>query len=247
MNLQRVATVRSPRPVSFSPYSVMLTLGMAVGVASGSLFASRIGLPVDRAYVGYVLLLVPALLGARVLHVLKHWDRYGAAPRLILDRRDSGLALYGGLILSLLLSWPLLAALKLPAAQFWDGGAVEILVGMTLAKVGCHLNGCCAGRPTSSWWGVRLRSDRGRIRRTPTQLLESALAVVLLAILVPAAPRLPFPGALFWCACLGYATWRFFLEGMRDSFDQRRRMNSNRWISVVLAISAVAALVIGSR
>jgi phosphatidylglycerol:prolipoprotein diacylglycerol transferase len=219
---------------------------MAAGVASGVFFASRAGLPVDRTYLGYLLLLVPALLGARVLHLLKHWGHYRARPDLILSRTDSGLALYGGLILSLLLSWPLLAALKLPAAPFWDGGAVVILVGMTFAKVGCHLNGCCAGRPTTSRWGVSLRRDRGRVRRTPTQLLESLLAVMLLAILVPLSPRLGFSGALFWCACLGYATGRFFLEGMRESFDRKRRFNSNRWISVVLAGCAAAALFLGS-
>ena len=75
---------------------------------------------------------------------------------------------------------------------------------------------------------MRLRRDRGRVRRTPAQLLESGLALVLLAILVPGAPQLGFPGALFWCACLGYATGRFFLEGMRESFDRARRFNSNR-------------------
>ncbi|MEP7346230.1 MAG: prolipoprotein diacylglyceryl transferase family protein, partial [Gemmatimonadaceae bacterium] len=178
--------------MSFPPYPTMLLFGMATGVVVGCFFTARRGLPVDRTYIGYLVLLIPALLGARVLHVLKHLPHYRANPRLILSRNDAGLALYGGLILALLVSWPLLAALDLPAASFWDGGAVVILVGMTFTKVGCHINGCCAGRPTTSRWGVHLRRDRGRFRRTPAQLLESGLAITVLAILIPAAPHLGF-------------------------------------------------------
>lgn len=249
MELQRLAVRRgSPlQGVRLPPYPTMLTLGMALGVACGCLFAASAGLPVDRAYFAYVVLLIPALLGARLLHVLKHWRHYRARPRLILSRNDAGLALYGGLALALLVSWPLLAALELAAGPFWDGAAVVILVGMALTKVGCHLHGCCAGRPTTSQWGVNLRRDRGRVRRTPAQFLESGLALMLLAVLVPAAPYLGFSGALFWWASLGYGTGRFFLEGMRESFDPRHVLNSNRIMSIALAGCAVTALILGSR
>ena len=242
-----MAMAANARRVTLPPYPTMLLLGMTAGVAIGSLFAARQGLPVDRTYLGYVVLLVPALLGARALHVLRHWREYRANPRRILSRDDSGLALYGGLILALLVSWPLLAALNLPAARFWDGAAVVILVGMTFTKVGCHINGCCAGRPTTGRWGVRLRRDRGRVLRIPTQLMESGLALTMLAILLPAAPHLGFDGALFWWASLGYATGRFFLEGMRDTFDKRRYLNSNRWISIALGGCAAVALVLVGR
>lgn len=225
----------------------MLLLGMATGVAAGSLYAAQHGLPVDRTYFAYVVLLVPALLGSRALHVLRHWRRYRQHPRLILARSDSGLALYGGLLLAVLCSWPLLAALDLPPARFWDGAAVVILVGMAITKIGCHLNGCCAGRPTTARWGVRLRRDGGHLRRVPAQLLESGLALVLLAILAASSPALRFDGALFWWALLGYALGRFVLEGIRESFDRRQVMNSNRWISVALAGVAVVALIVGAR
>lgn len=235
-------TLRSPRP-GVLWYPTMLFTGMTIGVLLGTLFAQRRGLPADRAFVGFTVLLVPALLGARALHVLKLWPRYRANPRLILSRDDAGLALYGGLILTLLVSWPLLAALELPAAKFWDGATVVILVGMVFTKVGCHLNGCCAGRKTTGRWSVQLRRDRPGTRRTPAQLLESGLALTLLLILVPATTAFGFDGSLFWSASLGYAAGRFFLEGMRDTFDRRRLFNSNRWISVVLGSAALVALI----
>lgn len=223
----------------------MLFFGMWVGVALGTLYANRRGVPADRAFIGYTVLLVPALLGARALHVVRNWSRYRANPRRILSRNDGGLALYGGLILTLVVSWPLLAALALPAARFWDGAAVVILVGMAFTKVGCHLNGCCAGRPTTSRWSVQLRRDRAGVRRTPAQLLEGALAVLLLLLAVPVSTALGFDGALFWSASLGYAAGRFVLEGMRDTFDRRRRFNANRWISVALGGAALLALAAG--
>ncbi|MGQ0648261.1 MAG: prolipoprotein diacylglyceryl transferase [Gemmatimonadaceae bacterium] len=242
--VSRLTAVRQAPGVRWHPYPTMLLIGMSVGVALGTLFASRRGLPADRAFIGYTVLLVPALLGARVLHVIRKWPHYRANPRLILSRNDGGLALYGGLILTLIVSWPLLAALALPAARFWDGAAVVILVGMAFTKLGCHLNGCCAGRRTTGRWSVQLRRDPLGVRRTPAQLLEGALALLLLTVLVPASTAYGAAGSLFWSASLGYAAGRFVLEGMRDTFDARRRLNSNRWISLALGGAALVALFI---
>ncbi len=245
MDALRLRLFGTTQTIRFLPYPTMLFLGMATGVAVGSYYAAQRGLPVDRTYFAYTVLLIPALLGARVLYVIRYWRHYRQHPQLILARNDGGLALYGGLLLALLCSWPLLTALDIPPARFWDGAAVVILVGMVLTKIGCHLNGCCAGRPTTAWWGVQLRRDGGRFKRTPAQLLESALALTLLVTLLAASTHLPFDGALFWWASLGYAASRFVLEGMRDTFDQKHLMNSNRWISVALAGAAILALVFG--
>ena len=63
-----------------------------------------------------------------------------------------------------------------------DVTAPGLLLGMMVGRFGCLLGGCCAGRPTSSRWGV-WSSDRSvGVRRVPVQLFESSLAGVVAAL-----------------------------------------------------------------
>jgi hypothetical protein len=68
--------------------------------------------------------------------------------------------MYGGLI-AVPLSIPLLAALRIDPAAFWDVGALTMLTGMVFTRFGCLLTGCCSGRATEGWFGVVVRDDRG--------------------------------------------------------------------------------------
>src|SRR5207237_515084 len=82
-------------------------------------------------------LVLPALLGARLLFVASNWGLYRGEPARIWRRADSGAALYGGLIVSFLLSLPLLRALGISVGEFWDATIVTMLIGMAFTKIGC--------------------------------------------------------------------------------------------------------------
>jgi prolipoprotein diacylglyceryltransferase len=153
------------------------------------------------------------------------------------------MSLYGGLVLTLLSSLLLLPALQLQGAAFWDAAAVVILIGMTFTKVGCHLNGCCAGRESSEWWSLVLTDARGvRERRVPAQLLESALAVVLLGLALVVRRELALPGSLFLAGAIGYGIGRFLLEGVRDTTGRVGDVTVNRAISATLSAGAALTL-----
>jgi len=228
------------------PYPTMMFFGIVFGVITGTLVAEARGLPADRVYIGLMALVAPAVVGARLLFVACHWRTYRNDLGRIFRRSDSGAALFGGFALALAISVPLLAVLHLPFAEFWDMGAVVLLVGMALTKVGCHLNGCCAGRPTVGPLGMRLRNARGVVsRRVPAQLLEAALAIVLLAVSLPLSAQLGFGGALLLTASLGYGVGRFVLEGLREDPMRVRGVRVSRAIAVSLAVVAALLLTIG--
>src|SRR5262249_35439152 len=148
------------------------------GTYGGSLH----GLDPARTFAAMLLLILPALVGARLLHVAAHWPAYRRDPGRIWRRSEGGAAMYGGLVLAFLLSLPLLAGLSLPVGAFWDAATVTMLIGMVFTRAGCLLNGCCAGRPAEGPLALWLPDARGVWRRRlPTQLLEGGLGAVLLA------------------------------------------------------------------
>jgi phosphatidylglycerol---prolipoprotein diacylglyceryl transferase len=222
----------------------MLYLGVVAGLVVGDLGAHAERLDPARVYVALLLLLVPALLGARLASVVGNWPAYRADPGLIWRRSEGGQAMYGGLV-AVPLSVPVLAALHLPFAAFWDVGALSMLTGMAFTRVGCLLNGCCAGRPTTSRFGLVLPDARGvRLRRIPTQLLEAGLALVLLAGSAALATARPAPGAVFAAALAGYAAGRLVLQPLRERQPRLAGVSTVRIASFGLLAAALLSLVL---
>jgi phosphatidylglycerol:prolipoprotein diacylglycerol transferase len=81
-----------------------------------------------------------------------------------------------------------LLALGLPVGAYLDDVTPSLFFTVALGRVGCFFTGCCAGRVTTSGWGVWCSDQRIGARRVPTQLLESAaglgLGVVSLVLVV---------------------------------------------------------------
>ena len=130
---------------------------------------------------------------------------------------EGGAVAYGAL-LSVPASLPVLAVLGVPFAAFWDAGAFGFLTAVMCLRVGCLLNGCCCGRPTMSRLGWVFRDSAGvTVRRVPVQLLEAALAAVILVGAASAAGSMPFQGALFVATLAACAVGRFVIDFARGT------------------------------
>jgi len=233
------------RGVTIYAYPAMLYLGLVLGVFGGTYAATLHGLDTGRVYAAMLLLILPALVGARLLFVASYWNLYRTDPARIWRKSDGGAALYGGLIVSFLLSLPLLRVLDLPLATFWDAAAVTMLIGMVITKVGCLLNGCCGGRPTAGWLGLRLPNEHGVWRRrVPTQLLEAGLAVCLLLASLWAWDHAPFAGAGILTAVAGYGAGRWWLEAERETIDAVGSLSLHRLISLALVAVCTATFAV---
>lgn len=223
----------------------MLYLGLLVGVVAGNVASHASGLDAWRVYVATILLVAPTVAGARLLHVASNWRMYRHHRRLIWDHSQGGQAQYGGLAIALPLSIPLLAALRLPFGAFWDVGGITILVGMIFTRIGCLLNGCCAGRPSRRWGSILLPNARGVWeKRLPTQCLEAAWALVVLVSAIWVWHLLPFPGALFLFIVAGYACGRLFMESMREHRSGIHGFTLHHALSLCMIMVSVAVLTI---
>jgi prolipoprotein diacylglyceryl transferase len=225
-------------------YPAMLYFGMVVGVFAGAQVAQHSGMDPNMFASATVALIVPALLGSRLLFVFTHWDVYRRDLSRIWRRSEGGMAMYGGLIVTVPLSIPLLPAMRLPFAEFWDAATFTILLGMVFTRIGCLLNGCCAGRPTNGWFGFNLPDQRGIWRcRIPMQILEMSWAAAIFGAAILMWDR-KFPaGAIFCLAVVAYSTGRFLLEPLRDR-DISRGTTMLRTMSLLLVATALAGSII---
>lgn len=234
------------RAVDVHSYPFMLYVGLLIGVVAGNYAANLAGLDSRRIFIATLLLLVPALAGARFMFVAAHWAIYRRAPLRIWRRSEGGAAMYGGLLLAVPISIPLLRTMQLPVGGFWDVATFTMLTGMMFARVGCLLNGCCAGRATSGRLSLYLPDQHGVwTRRIPAQLLEAGWSVVLLAAAMGLWSRMPFRGALFIYALGGYGAGRLVLECTREREKGSAAVNLQHAISAGLVAACVAAFFAG--
>jgi phosphatidylglycerol---prolipoprotein diacylglyceryl transferase len=229
-------------PITIHSYPAMLYLGLVLGIFAQEYAARLRHLDSARVLLATFLLLIAAFAGARLLHVILHWRVYRSEPRRVWRRSEGGAALYGGYLLIVPLSVPILHVFEINFGAYWDTATFCMLIGLGVGRIGCLLNGCCGGRPSASWLALNLSDHRGVYRRRiPTQILESAWAFVVLAGAVMLWQRVAIPGAVFLYGSGAYGVGRFFLEATREHQDRVGPVALNRALS--LAIVAVSIIV----
>ena len=226
-------------------YPAFLYLGLMAGIASGNYTANVAGLDSKRVLIATLLLIIPALIGSRLLFVATHWRVYRRDPGRIWRRSDGGAALQGGLLPAVGVSIPLLPLLGLQISEFWDVATVTMLTALVFGRFGCILHGCCSGRPSEGRLALYLPNHRGVWRkRIPVQLFEAGCAALLLAGAAVVWNDRPFPGAIFLMIVASYGLVRTALQPFRETQDRVGSWNVQGTLSAVLATAAMGGLFI---
>lgn len=207
--------------VRIHSHSLMVYTGLSIAAITGAFIARLTAVAPLGFLLAALALVVAGFIGARLLHVVIHFPLYHRHPRRLWNRLDGGAAAQGGVLLALAVSVPLLDAMHLSLGVFWDTATIPMLIWLMFGKVGCLLHGCCCGRPMPGCWSLYLPDHRGNwCHRVPTQVLEAALALLVLLASAAFWNERPFAGAFFLLALATYSAGRFFLQPLRET-DER--------------------------
>jgi prolipoprotein diacylglyceryltransferase len=217
----------------------LLYVGFVIGVVWGGYES---GLDYLRFAISALILLVFALVGSRIWYLVGH-PEFFAGRTGVVRVTDAGAGLYGGLLLSFAVSWPVLRLMGLEFWRFWDGGAIVLLVGMVVTRIGCLMNGCCAGRETHGPFGLWLPDHRGEWkRRFPTQLFEAVWSAIILGVGVSINGPSDPPGLLFLGSAAAYGMGRLGLELLRaDAARTALPTRMNLAFSAMLVVVSIIA------
>ena len=182
---------------------------------------------------------------------------YGAGPAANLERllrsRVSGGSFFG-------VFWGAAAAgflfcrhRGLSFAPVSDDLGTGAALGLAIMRMGCLLNGCCYGRPTSLPWGMVFTDPASRVQRDligvplhPTQLYESAGAgliflVLHFAVLPRTDRRAVKPGTALLIFVTLYAALRFTEDFFRASDPGRLSLLGLTTGQLLAALTLVGA------
>jgi len=193
-------------------YAVFVLLGFLVALGVRRVEVARLG---HARLPGYAWVPVGALLGAIVgsklgMLLFESWSGFSALMAKMLELDFTGKTVVGALAggyLGVEIAKKRVGITR----RTGDGFAVAMLVGMAIGRVGCLLNGCCAGIPWDGPWAL----DYLGAPRHPAPLYEAGLDLLLAGLLWRARARDYPEGHLFRRALVGYALIRFGLEPLR--------------------------------
>jgi prolipoprotein diacylglyceryltransferase/protein-S-isoprenylcysteine O-methyltransferase Ste14 len=236
-------------PTTWVTYGLLAAAAAAVtGVWMGAVLNGA-GLP--RTWTALYLLgvAVSVPLGSRAMWLAYRVDLLWSEPPSTL--RQVGFVSWGGVVGMLGFAVGFAWVAHLDVLWLLDATAVAGLAGLAVARIGCFTYGCCYGRPSAlgiCWTDaeskpVREHGAAGAVARVPTQLLSSAAAAALFAVLVPLLQRGVFPGTVTGLALLGYSLVRFGIECLRaDSRHGPWRLTQGQVGCLVAASLGVFAL-----
>ncbi len=251
-------------------YAVFMALGFVLAyfvvmrqVGRSSVPAAEGGL--EKRQVGdvYLVMLISALLGSKIAHVLfespghrlpdgriaqSMGELLAADPWHWIRLDDAGYVWYGGLLGAL--GTAVFYFWRRPHLRAWlyaDAFAPAIVAGAVLGRIGCFLAGCCHGRPTDVPWAVQFVTTRVPVH--PTQLYDTAAALVLAVPLYLHFVRRRFEGETIAYLLMGYALLRAITEMFRGDAERGSLglLSTSQVISIPLFLAGVAIWVMRRR
>lgn len=216
-------------------YGITIAIGMLAGLGMACWMAKRTNQNTDHYFDLAIYAIILSVLGARIYYVIFQWDYYKNDLLSILNFREGGLAIYGGVIVAIITTFVFCKIKKLNFALVCDTAGLGLLTGQIIGRWGNFFNREVFGEYTNNLFAMQLpvnavrQSDISPLIREhimnidgvsyiqvhPTFLYESLWNLALLIILILYTKHKKFDGEVFLLYMVGYGIGRFWIEGIR--------------------------------
>ncbi|MCR5773929.1 MAG: prolipoprotein diacylglyceryl transferase [Lachnospiraceae bacterium] len=232
-------------------YGLIIAFGMLLGVSLAAYDRRSRGLADDPIWDLALIGIPSGIVGARIYYVIFSWDYYSSDPIQILNIRQGGLAIYGGVIGALIAILIYCRIKKESFFEVWDSIALGFLIGQSLGRWGNFFNREVFGGYTDNIFAMRIPIEAVRerditpalastigagenfIQVHPTFLYESLWNAGLLILLFLYRKHKKFSGEIFCLYIAGYGIGRFWIEAIRT--DQLYITGTKIPVSMVVA------------
>ncbi len=202
---------------TFSSYSVLYLLAFLLAVSVFWIELRRRKENFRLFLLFSLTLLLTGFAGAKIFYMALNVSLRDFIREPVETILAPGKIYHGGFILSILAA---LILVRLTKKNFWvmaDSVAPALALSIAVGRIGCFLNGCCLGKPTSLPWGVSfagagLPED---LKLHPAQLYESMLMAGLFLFLWKMTRKNYPEGFVLSIYLLVWGFERFFIEFLR--------------------------------
>ncbi len=230
--------------LKITTYGLMVAIAFLSSIYLAAELAKKQGIKSDLIFDLGFIIIIWAIIGARLLYVIIWYKDYIKDPIAIFKVWEGGLVFYGGFIASFLAVLLWIKSKKLNFFMLADIIAPFIAFGHSIARIGCFFAGCCYGRESDCHnllCGVVFPSLGDNITRYPVQLYESFANFLNFLILIFFYRKLKSKdGDVIFLYFLNYGIIRIIMEFFRgDPSGVYINLSTAQWISLVFAATGL--------
>ena len=250
-------------------YGITIAIAMIVGISTALHEARRTGQNQDTYLDLLMLTMLTSVVGARIYYVIFSWDNYKDNLGEILNIRNGGLAIYGGIIAGVITVFIYSKITKMKFLQIADTVCMGLAAGQIIGRWGNFFNREAFGEYTNNLLAMQLPVSAVRkneitsamwnhvvtiggveyIQVHPTFLYEGLWSFMVLLFLFWFRKRKKFEGELFFCYLAGYGAGRFWIESLRT--DQLLlpgiHVPVSQMLSAVLVVVSLSVIICKRR
>ncbi|MDE6540013.1 MAG: prolipoprotein diacylglyceryl transferase, partial [Ruminococcus sp.] len=135
-------------------YGIIITFGLVLALLYVMPKMKRFGLDAETALDAIIGGVLGGIVGARTYYVIFNWDDYKGDIKAIINTRNGGLAIYGGIIGAIAVGLIICKVRKIKFLPMLDITVLGFLIGQGIGRWGNFVNQEAFGTNTDSIFGM---------------------------------------------------------------------------------------------
>lgn len=230
--------------VDIAWYALIIVLGMISAIGYITFRASRIGIRPEDIIDAVIFVIPIGIVGARLYYVIWELENYSSLSE-VLNIRNGGLAIYGGIIAGTLTVLVWCKVKKIRFMAFADCVSPGLILAQAIGRWGNFMNGEAFGGQTDSFLRMGLDSVNtwGLEYVHPTFLYESLWNVVGFVIINVLYKRKKYDGQIFLAVFCWYGLGRMMIEGLRTDSLYMGPIRVSQLLAGLIFVACLALLI----
>jgi phosphatidylglycerol:prolipoprotein diacylglycerol transferase len=247
-------------PLQVHWYGIIIASAVLLAALLGARVAKSKGEDPEQGWSMLLFVVLVAVVGARIYHVIHEWEFYSENPALIPQVWNGGIGIPGAIAGGALAIWAYTRWQGLNAARWLDIFAPATLLGQAIGRLGNFVNQELYGGPTTLPWGVPIDGDH-RIaayadlnafpvettRFHPLFAYEAVLNLIGMGVLLYVGWRFArrlYAGDIILMYIMWYSAVRFALEPFRSDNWVIAGVPTAMWLAAIAFAAAGAFLIV---
>ena len=220
-------------------YGIIICAGFILAALYVNSRTKDFGITSDNLTDCLIICVPLGIICARIYYVVFEWGYYAQHPGEIIAIWKGGIAIYGGIIGTLIGLFVYSRVKKLSFASLCDLAAFGLLIGQCIGRWGNFVNGEAHGGPTTLPWGMTID---GQSMVHPTFLYESLWNLIGFVLLHFYSKKRRFKGEIALLYAAWYGAGRAWIEGLRTDSLYIGSVRVSQLLAIISCIAAVAVL-----
>ena len=221
-------------------YGIIICAGFILAALYVNSRTKDFGITSDNLMDCLIICVPLGIICARIYYVVFEWSYYAEHPGEIIAIWKGGIAIYGGIIGTLIGLFVYSRVKKLSFASLCDLAAFGLLIGQCIGRWGNFVYGEAHGGPTILPWGMTI--DGGSMVH-PTFFYESLWNLIGFILLHFYSKKRKFKGEMALLYVAWYGAGRAWIEGLRTDSLYIGPVRVSQLLAVISCLAAIAVLV----